>query len=282
VGFIPTVQIEFNPLSIDQSHNTAGVKLTVKYSEIPPAAVLPFSLSFNYQKHSMDPSPHILINGYKHVYFETEEISEQESINKSETYYKWLDERRSVRDFSDKQVPKQVIENLIISASTAPSGAHKQPWTFCAISNPALKTQIRKEAEIEEKESYENRMSERWKKDLEPLATDMHKPFLEIAPWLIIAFKKVYELGDDGEKHNNYYVNESIGIACGMLISAIHNAGLVTLTHTPSPMNFLAKILNRPKNERAFLLLPVGYPKTPAYVPDIHRKELDEVAVFYE
>lgn len=225
---------------------------------------------------------HILVNGYKHVAFETELFSENESIKKSIAFHNWLDTRRSVRDFSDKPVPKEVIDNLIKSASTAPSGAHKQPWTFCAISNPILKTQIRKEAEIEEKENYESRMSERWKKDLEPLGTDMNKPFLETAPWLIIAFKKAYVLGKDGEKHNNYYVNESIGIACGMLISAIHNAGLVTLTHTPSPMNFLAKILNRPSNERAFLLLPVGYPKSPVYVPDIKRKELDEVAVFYE
>lgn len=225
---------------------------------------------------------HILINGYKHIPFETELFSESESIKRSLAFHNWLDTRRSVREFSDKPVPKEIIDNLIKSASTAPSGAHKQPWTFCAVSNPMLKTQIRKEAEIEEKENYESRMSARWKKDLEPLGTDMNKSFLETAPWLIIAFKKAYVLDEDGGKHNNYYVNESIGIACGMLISAIHNAGLVTLTHTPSPMNFLAKILNRPNNERAFLLLPVGYPECPVYVPDIKRKELDEVAVFYE
>jgi nitroreductase len=225
---------------------------------------------------------HIIINGHKHISFEAEIFSENELIKKTKTFHNWLDKRRSVRDFSEKIIPKEVIENLIKSASTAPSGAHKQPWTFCAISNPMLKSKIRKEAEIEEKESYENRMSERWKKDLEPLATDMNKPFLEVAPWLIIAFKKVYEFGENGEKYNNYYVNESIGIACGMLISAIHNAGLVTLTHTPSPMNFLTKTLNRPSNERAFLLLPVGYPKFPTYVPDLKRKELDEVTVFYE
>lgn len=230
----------------------------------------------------MKSQDHILINGYKHISYESEIYSKEEMIQKSQDFHLWLDKRRSVRDFSDKKVPKQVIENLIKSASTAPSGAHKQPWTFCAISNQELKKQIRKEAEIEEKENYENRMSERWKKDLEPLATDMHKPFLEIAPWLIIVFKKVYEFADNEEKHNNYYVNESIGIASGMLISAIHNAGLVTLTHTPSPMNFLAKILNRPKNERAFLLLPVGYPKLPTYVPDLKRKSLDEMTVFYE
>ncbi|MCL6266617.1 nitroreductase family protein [Flagellimonas myxillae] len=225
---------------------------------------------------------HITLNGYKHVLYEGESLSQDESIQNSKAFHEWLDKRRSVREFSDQDVPKEIIDNLILSASTAPSGAHKQPWTFCAVSNPALKTEIRKAAEAEEKESYENRMSERWKKDLEPLGTDMHKPFLEIAPWLIIAFKQVYEFDEKGDKHNNYYVNESIGIACGMLISAIHNAGLITLTHTPSPMNFLTKILDRPSNERAFLLLPVGYPQSPAYVPDIQRKGLEEVAVFYE
>ncbi|WP_420401395.1 nitroreductase family protein [Flagellimonas sp.] len=225
---------------------------------------------------------HINLNGYKHVLYEGETYSSNESLERSQEFHEWLDKRRSVREFSDQKVPKEIIDNLILSASTAPSGAHKQPWTFCAVSNPALKTEIRKAAEAEEKESYEHRMSERWKKDLEPLGTDMHKPFLEIAPWLIIAFKKVYEFDENGEKHNNYYVNESIGIACGMLISAIHNAGLVTLTHTPSPMNFLTKILDRPSNERAFLLLPVGYPKTPTYVPDIHRKGLDEIVVYYD
>lgn len=125
-------------------------------------------------------------------------------------------------------------------------------------------------------------MSESWKKELEPLATDMNKLFLETAPWLIVAFKKVYEIGNKGEDHTNYYVNESVGIACGMLITAIHNAGLVTLTHMPSPMSFLSKVLERPRNERAFLLLPVGYPKTQCYVPDLKRKELDDVSVFYD
>jgi len=229
----------------------------------------------------MKSTDHIIIKGHKHIAYQPS--PENGDIEKtSKEFYKWIDTRRSVRDFSDKQVPRSVIENLIKSASTAPSGAHKQPWTFCAVSNPTLKSQIRKEAEIEEKESYESRMSERWKKDLEAMGTDMHKPFLEIAPWLIIVFKQVFELDEDGKKHNNYYVNESVGIACGMLISAIHKAGLVTLTHTPSPMNFLAKVLDRPKNERAYLLLPVGYPKDPAYVPDIERKGLDEVAVFYD
>ncbi|MBN4085530.1 nitroreductase family protein [Flavobacteriaceae bacterium AH-315-B10] len=223
---------------------------------------------------------HIFINDYKHVLYESETISESASISKSQEFYNWIDTRRSVREYSSKPIPKEEIENIIMSASTAPSGAHKQPWTFCAISNPELKTKIREAAEIEERETYAKRMTERWRQDLAPLGTDTHKPFIEDAPWIIVAFKRVYE-HEDTIKHNNYYVNESIGIACGMLITAIHNAGLVTLTHTPSPMNFLAKLLNRPSNERAFLLLPIGYAKQPVYVPDLNRKDLDEVAVFY-
>jgi len=224
----------------------------------------------------------INIHGFRYILHEHDTISPDDMIEKSDAFYKWLNKRRSIREFSDTEVPKQVIENIIKSASTAPSGAHKQPWTFCAISNKELKRQIRIAAEAEEKETYENRMGERWKNDLAAMATDMHKPFLETAPWIIVACKRAYEYEADGSKHNNYYVNESIGLACGMLIAAIHDAGLVTLTHTPSPMKFLIRLLKRPDNERAFLLLPVGYPKEPVYVPDLKRKELDQVAVFYE
>lgn len=224
---------------------------------------------------------HILINGYRHILYRRQPISENETLDSSKTFYETMDARRSVREYSNQPVSKEVIENIIKTASTAPSGAHKQPWTFCAISNTELKTKIRLAAEKEERESYASRMSERWLKDLEPLGTDTNKPFIEDAPWVIVVFKRIYE-HDETEKHNNYYVNESVGIACGMLITAIHNAGLVTLTHTPSPMNFLSKLLERPANERAFLLLPVGYAKQPVYVPDIKRKSLDEVAVFYE
>jgi len=223
----------------------------------------------------------ILINGYKHVLYKSESISEEESIAKSIAFYKWMDSRRSVRAYSSKPVPKEVIDNIIMSASTAPSGAHKQPWTFCLVSNKGLKTKIRLAAEEEERETYAKRMTERWRQDLAPLGTDTNKPFIEDAPWIIVAFKRVYE-HEENAKHNNYYVNESIGIACGMLITAIHNAGLVTLTHTPSPMKFLTKLLNRPRNERPFLLLPLGYPKQSVYVPDLERKSLDEVAVFYD
>lgn len=222
-----------------------------------------------------------IINGFRHIRHEHESYSIEEMIERSEEFYQYLDQRRSVREFSDRPVPKEVIENIIKAASTAPSGAHKQPWTFCAVSDPVIKSEIRKAAEKEEKESYEHRMGERWKNDLAPMATDMHKPFLEIAPWLIIVCKRPYEFAPDGNKINNYYVNESVGIACGMLITAIHQAGLVTLTHTPSPMRFLTQLLERPENERAFLLLPVGYPKEPVYVPDLKRKGLDQVSAFY-
>lgn len=225
---------------------------------------------------------HLFIKGFKHIKFNQTEFSSEEMVNKSESFYQWMNIRRSVREFSDKPVPKEVIENIIKTASTAPSGAHKQPWTFCIISNPILKSEIRKAAELEEKESYENRMSDRWLKDLEHLGTDMNKPFLEIAPWLIVVFKRVFEYDENGEKYNNYYVNESVGLAAGMLITAIHNAGLATLTHTPSPMRFLSKILDRPDNERPFLLLPVGYAKDPVFVPDLKRKKLNEISKFYE
>lgn len=221
------------------------------------------------------------VNGFKHVLHEHESFSESEMLARSKAYFKWLDTRRSVREYAKTPVPKEVIENIIKAASTAPSGAHKQPWTFCAISNADLKSKIREAAEIEERASYDSRMSERWLKDLAPLGTNDVKEFIEDAPWIIVVFKRAYEI-EDGENINNYYVNESVGIASGMLISAIHNAGLVTLTHTPSPMKFLTKVLDRPSNERPFLLLPIGYPKEPIYVPNIERKGLEDIAVFYE
>ena len=230
----------------------------------------------------MSNKENVIINGYKHIKYNHHQVAGNEIITTSKEFYKKMDSRRSVREFSDEPVSREIIENIIKTASTAPSGAHKQPWSFCAVSNASLKSKIREAAEEEEKKSYDNRMSDRWLKDLAPLATDMNKPFLEKAPWLIIAFKRAYEFDEEGEKHNNYYVNESMGISCGMLITAIHNAGLVTLTHTPSPMDFLAKILNRPANERAFLLLPVGRPAEPVYVPDLQRKPLAEVGFFYE
>lgn len=222
-----------------------------------------------------------LIEGYPFVDYSRETYDLPTMLRRSEEMRDWMNKRRTVRDFSDKPVPREVIENIILAASTAPSGAHKQPWTFCVVENPELKKQIRKEAEEEEYKSYHSRMSEEWLKDLRPLQTNWDKPFLEVAPWLIIMFKRIYEFDQDGHKHNNYYVQESIGIAAGFLLSAIHHAGLVALTHTPSPMNFLGDILKRPENEKAFLLIPVGYPANECWVPDLERKPLEKVAVFY-
>ncbi|MBS4066781.1 MAG: nitroreductase family protein, partial [Chitinophagaceae bacterium] len=210
-----------------------------------------------------------------------ESFTSDDMLLRSETFYKWMDKRRTCRDFSDKPVPRNVIENILLTASTAPSGAHKQPWTFCVINDVVLKQQIRVAAEAEEKESYDNRMSEEWLKDLAPIGTDWQKPFLETAPYLIIVFSRSYEVEPDGHKHQNYYVKESVGIACGFLLAAIHDAGLVALTHTPSPMNFLSKILNRPANEKPFLLIPVGYAADECWVPDIRRKSLEEILVWY-
>jgi nitroreductase len=207
-------------------------------------------------------------------------IAPEEMLDRSQAFFQMMDQRRSLRFFSDRPVDQAVIENIVRTASTAPSGAHKQPWTFCIVKNPEIKKAIREAAEVEEYENYHGRMSTDWLEDLLPFDTDWHKPFLETAPYLIIIFKKVYDqIGDQQRK--NYYVNESVGIATGFLLAAIHQAGLVALTHTPSPMNFLQKVLNRPSNERAFMLIPVGYPAENAQVPALTRKELAEIAVFY-
>jgi len=198
----------------------------------------------------------------------------------SNAYYRHMQLRRSVRDFSPAPVQKDIIEKIIMTASTAPSGANKQPWMFCAVSDPVLKTQIRLAAEKEEHENYNGRMNEEWLRDLAILGTNENKLFLETAPWLIIVFKKPYNL--DGDiKRKNYYVSESVGIACGFLLTAIYQAGLVALTHTPSPMNFLKKILKRPENETPYLVIPVGYPADEVYVPDIKRKTPDEVIEWF-
>lgn len=215
------------------------------------------------------------------VRYQGMKYDEVEVIKRSQTFYENMAKRRSVREFSDKSVPFEVIENIIKTAAAAPSGAHKQPWSFCVVADPEIKKQIRTAAEKEEFINYNGRMSDEWLEDLKVFGTDWHKPFLEDAPYLIIVFKKAYDLNAQGEKLKNYYVNESVGIASGFLITAIHNAGLITLTHTPSPMNFLEKILNRPKNERAFLLLPVGYPAENAVVPNLKRKKLEAVLKVY-
>ncbi len=222
-----------------------------------------------------------LIDGFPYIKHEKPVLPDAEAVALSQSFYEKMDTRRSVREFSDRAVPRALIENILKTASTAPSGAHKQPWTFCVIENPEIKKQIRIAAEEEEYESYESRMSSEWLDDLKPLGTDWKKPFLEIAPYLIVVFRRIYEFDPDGKKKNNYYVQESVGLASGFLLAAIHNAGLVSLTHTPSPMNFLSKLLERPENEKPFLLIPVGYPAADCWVPDLGRKELAEMAKFY-
>jgi len=209
------------------------------------------------------------------------EYTPEEMLTRAKAFHAQHEARRTVRMFSDRPVDRKVIELIIKTASTAPSGANKQPWNFCVVTNPDVKAKIREAAEKEEYENYHGRMSDDWLEDLKKFGTDHIKDFLTTAPYIIVAFKKAYDLDADGNKEKNYYVNESVGLACGMLISAIHNAGLVTVTHTPSPMNFLSEVLERPANERAFLLLPVGYPAENAEVPVISRKELGEVSVWY-
>lgn len=222
------------------------------------------------------------MNSNEFIPYKRDLYTAEEMTNRSQEFREWLDKRRTVRTFSDKAVPKKVMENIIMSASSAPSGAHKQPWTFCVIGNAELKSIIRKAAEEEEHTNYNGRMSEEWLEDLKAFDTDWNKPFIDIAPWVIVIFRKIYDMGEDGSRKTNYYVTESVGIATGFLLTAIHQAGLVALTHTPSPMNFLGKILKRPKNEKPFLLIPVGYPAEGTEVPDLKRKELEEVSVFFE
>ncbi|MEZ4903346.1 MAG: nitroreductase family protein [Spirosomataceae bacterium] len=209
-------------------------------------------------------------------------LNDDEILKESASFYQWMEARRSLRFFSSRPIERQVIENLIMTASTAPSGANKQPWTFCAVSSPIIKKRIREAAEEEEYRSYNGRMSQEWLEDLAPFGTDWQKPFLEIAPWVIVIFRRGYELEKNGHKHPNYYVNESVGLACGVLLTAIHQLGLVALTHTPSPMDFLTKILKRPVNEKPFLLIPVGFPAEEATVPNIIRKSKEEVLIWFE
>jgi len=208
------------------------------------------------------------------------EYPPDDMLKRSHVFYEDIKRRRTVRDFSKNPVPREIIENCIKAAGTAPSGANLQPWHFVVVSDPEIKKKIRIAAEEEENEFYTKRAPKEWLEVLEPLGTDEHKPFLETAPYLIAIFYKSYEILPDGRQVKQYYAMESTGIATGMLITAIHHAGLVSLTHTPSPMNFLNEILNRPKNERPFLLLVVGYPADNAMVPDIKKKSLQEIASF--
>ncbi|MEX0723102.1 MAG: nitroreductase family protein [Gracilimonas sp.] len=208
------------------------------------------------------------------------EIPIEEMKRQASAFYDKMKARRTVRDFSDRPVPREIIEKCLLAAGTAPNGANKQPWHFAVVSDPEVKKKIRVEAEKEEKEFYNRRAPEDWLEDLHPLGTDENKPFLEKAPFLIGIFAQSYNIDENGEKEKHYYVKESVGIATGFLIAALHHAGLVALTHTPSPMGFLNEIMGRPSHEKPFLLLVVGYPENGVKVPDIDKKPLDEIASF--
>lgn len=207
-----------------------------------------------------------------------ERRSLEEMRPRARSFYEEMSGRRSVRSFSPDPVPRELIEWAIGTAATAPSGAHRQPWRFVAVSDPELKSRIRAAAEKEEYDSYHGRMTDEWRSALEPLGTTWEKPFLEMAPWLVVCFAESYALDDQGQRIKNYYVSESVGIACGLFIAAIHHMGLVTLPHTPSPMGFLSNLLERPPNERPFVLFPVGFPADDATVPDLKRKLLSDIA----
>jgi iodotyrosine deiodinase len=212
----------------------------------------------------------------KFIALDFQRLSVEEQIQKADEFYKNLNRRRTVREFSGEDFPFELIEKAILAAGTAPSGANLQPWRFVVVKDAEIKKQIREAAEREEFASYHGRMSEKWLRRLAPLGTDEHKPFLEIAPYLIVVFR-INSITEDGETEPTYYSQESVGIAVGMLLAALHNAGLATLTHTPSPMKFLQEILQRPRTEVPFVLIPVGYPADDAKVPDIKRKSLDEI-----
>jgi len=211
-----------------------------------------------------------------------EQLSDDERLAAARTFLEVARRRRTVRDFSPEPVSSEILRLSIAAAASAPSGANQQPWTFVVVTNPEVKRQIREAAEKEEYENYHGRMPEEWLRALAPLQTDWHKEFLEIAPALIVVFKQDYGLDAEGRHVTHYYVNESVGIACGFLLAALNAAGLATLTHTPSPMGFLREILGRPRNEKPYLLIPVGYPASNCRVPDISKKPFDEVLITVE
>jgi len=212
--------------------------------------------------------------------YSPEKFSPKEMLERSQAFLKKMESRRSVRHFSSDEVPLEAVQNCIAAAGTAPSGAHKQPWTFCLVTDPDIRKKIRVAAEEEEYINYHGRMGQEWMKDLEPFGTDHIKPFIEDAPGLIIVFKHAYG-NDESGKTQNYYVNESVGIAVGVLLTALHEIGLVALTHTPSPMKFLAEILDRPENERAYLNIPFGFPADNCEVPNLVRKSIKDILIKY-
>jgi len=213
--------------------------------------------------------------------YEPPRFPEPEMRKRAAAFHELMSNRRSVRHFSADTVPRDLIELAIRTASTSPSGAHRQPWQFVAIGDAAIKRQIRIAAEAEERESYEGgRMPREWLDALAPLGTVWQKPYLEIAPWIVVVFEKPYDITEDGSQQKNYYVKESVGMACGLFIAALHNMGLAALTHTPSPMGFLSDILGRPRNEKPYVLIPIGYPAEHCRVPDLKRKPLDDISTW--
>src|SRR5262245_37936639 len=207
-------------------------------------------------------------------------LSDEQMLGRARAFHEQMARRRTVREFSDRPVPRELIELCLQTAGSAPNGANLQPWHFVAVSDPALKREIRIAAEAEEREFYEHRAPNEWLEALAALGTDANKPFLEVAPWLIAIFAQPYRILPDGRKLKHYYATESVGIATGFLVAAIHQAGLASLTHTPSPMGFLNKLLNRPAHEKPFLLLVIGHAAENAQVPDIQRKPLPEISSF--
>jgi nitroreductase len=218
---------------------------------------------------------------YPFIPYQPERLTREESLRRGRSWFVEMDRRRSVREFSSDAVPREAIELAIQTASTAPSGAHRQPWTFVVVDDPALKREIRIAAEAEERRSYEEgRMPPEWLEAIAPLGTDWPKPYLETVSHLVVVFEQTTGFDGQGNPRKHYYVKESVGLACGMFIAALHHMGLATLTHTPSPMGFLGQILGRPKHERPYILFPVGYPAKRAMVPDLTRKALEQVAVW--
>jgi iodotyrosine deiodinase len=215
---------------------------------------------------------------YTPIPLEFERLLAAEQLARSQEFLERVRTRRSVRQFSSEPVPFELVANAVAAAGTAPSGANQQPWTFVVVSDPDVKREIRLAAEAEEREAYEHRMTEEWLRALEPLGTDWRKPHIEDAPYVIVVFEQAYGV-EDGRRWKHYYAKESVGIAVGLLLVSLHLAGLATLTHTPSPMSFLARILGRPRNERAFCLIPVGYPAEGCTVPKLDKKPLGEILV---
>ena len=216
---------------------------------------------------------------YRPVPLVHERLSEQDALERSREFLALMQARRSIRQFSTEPVPWELVENALRVAGTAPSGAHQQPWTFVVVSDPEIKRQLREGAEAEEREFYDRRATPEYKEAIAPIGTDWVKTHITDAPYVIVVFEQAWRPGDNGSKIKHYYVRESVGIAVGFLLAALHEAGLCALTHSPSPMGFLAKILGRPENERPFILIPVGYPADGAEVPDLERKRLEEIAV---